>query len=138
MNSNSIRWPLLILAGIFAAILSWFGLMGAAWSQVGSQNPIAVTLVWLLPLLSLPALTIYGLSKRAPPAMMWGFVFCQWASFSWLNWDSYLRGQSTSSNPLLILLSGGVAFPVWCWIAIAALCQYENHFRARLETHTRP
>ncbi|MGF7180202.1 hypothetical protein [Tunturiibacter psychrotolerans] len=138
MNSNSIRWPLLILASVFAVPLTWFGLMAAAFSEAGWQNPIAVTLFWLLPSLSLPVLATYGLWKRVPPATMWGFAFCQWIVISWLNWDSYLQGRSTTSNPLLILLSGGVAFPVWCWIAIAAVCQLENHFRRKLGTLTRP
>jgi hypothetical protein len=131
MKSNSIRWVPLALAGIVGVVLTWFGLMGSAFSQPGQQNPVAVTLIWLLPLLSLPALVTYSLWKRMPPAALWGLVLCQWMSFSWINWDSSLRGQSTTSNPILLALSGGVAFPAWCWIIIAGLCQFEYRLRHR-------
>jgi hypothetical protein len=133
MRSKSIRRALLTLAGIVAVVLTWFGLMGSAFSQTGGQNPVAVTLIWLLPFLSLPALVTYWLWKRVPPAVLWGLVLCQWVSFSWINWDSSLRGQSTTSNPVLLALSGGVAFPVWCWIIIAGLCQFEHHLRSKVE-----
>jgi len=72
MKSNSIRWLPLALAGIISVVLTWFGLMGSAFSQTGWQNPIAVTLIWLLPLLSLPALVTYSLWKKVPPAALWG------------------------------------------------------------------
>lgn len=131
MKSNSIRWAPLALAGIVAVVLTWFGLMGSAFSQPGQQNPVAVTLIWLLPLLSLPTLVTYSLWKRVSPAVLWVLVLCQWISFSWINWDSSLHGQSTTSNPILLALSGGVAFPVWCWIIIAGLCQFEYRLRRR-------
>ena len=135
MQPNPIRRVLFTLAAIVAVILTWFGLMGWAFSETGWQNPIAVMLIWLLPLLSLPTLITYALWKRVPPVVLWGLALCQWAAFSWINWDSVLQGRSTTSNPVLISLSGGVAFPVWCWIVIAGLCQYEHHLRSRDEAH---
>jgi hypothetical protein len=133
MKSNSIRWLPLALAGIISVVLTWFGLMYFAFSGAGWRNPIEVVLIGLLPLLSLPALITYSLWKKVPPAVLWGLSFCQWASFSWANWDTVLQGRSTTSNPILVALSGGVAFPVWCWVIIAALCQYEYHLRSRTE-----
>ena len=133
MKPHSIRWTLLVLAGIVGVVLTWFGLMGSVFSQPGQQNPVAVTLIWLLPLLCIPALVTYSLWKRVPPAMLWALALCQWTSFSWINWDSALHGQSTTSNPIFLALSGGVAFPVWCWIIIAGLCQYEHYFRSKVE-----
>ena len=80
MKSNSIRWLPLALAGIISVVLTWFGLMGSAFSQTGWQNPIAVTLIWLLPLLSLPALVTYSLWKKVPPAALWGLVLMSMGS----------------------------------------------------------
>lgn len=131
MKSNSIRWALLTLAGIVAAILTWFGLMDFAYSAPGQNNPIAVALIWILPLFSLPLLVIYWIWKRARPAVFWGFVVCQWATLAWFNLDSCLRKGCTTSNPLLIALSAGIIFPVWCWIIIAGLCQFEYRLRNR-------
>ncbi len=131
VNSNYIRWVLLVLAGIVAVILTWFGLMDFAFSTPGQDNPIAVALIWILPLLSLPALVTYWVWKRVPPAVLWGFVLCQWAALAWLNLDSCHRKGCTTSNPLLIMLSAGVIFPVFCWIAIACLCQFEYRLRPR-------
>ena len=109
MKPNSIRRVLLTLAAIVAVVLTWFGLMDYAFSTPGQDNPIAVALLWILPLFSLPAVVIYWVWKRVPPALLWGFVLCQWASVSWINWDSFLHGRSTTSNPVLLALSGGVA-----------------------------
>jgi hypothetical protein len=131
MKLKSIRWVPLSLAGIVAVVLTFFGLMASAFSETGWQNPIAVTLIWLLPLLSIPALVTYWLWERAPVAVFWVLALCQWGSISWINWDSALHGRSTTSNPLLLALSGGVAFPVWCWIIIACLCQYAHRLRRR-------
>jgi hypothetical protein len=101
--------------------------------QPGQQNPVALKLIALSMLLSLPALVTYSLWKRVPPAVLWVLVLCQWISFSWYNWDLPLRGQPTTSNPVLLALSGGDHFPVWCWIIIACLCQYEHHLRSRVK-----
>ena len=38
---NSFRWALLFPAGLVAIVLTWFGLMGSAFSESGWQNPIA-------------------------------------------------------------------------------------------------
>jgi hypothetical protein len=139
MKSNSIRWVLLTLAGIVAAILTWFGLMDFAFSAPGQNNPIAVALIWILPLFSLPLVVIYWVWKRVRPAVFWGFVACQWATLSWFNWESCLRKGCTTSNPVLIVLSAGIIFPVWLWIVIAGLCQYEYRLRRRdLNTSAAP
>lgn len=134
MNSNRIRWVLLILAGLVAVVLTWFGLMDSAFTTPGQDNPVAVVLIWILPLFSLPLLGVYSIWKRVPPAVFWGFVACQWATLAWLNLDSCLRKGCTTSNPLLIVLSAGIIFPVWCWIIIAILCQYEHHLRFKSKT----
>jgi hypothetical protein len=131
MNSNPIRWALLTLAGIVAAILTWFGLMAFAFTDPGQDNPIAVALIWILPLFSLPVLVIYCVWKRMRPSVFWGFLACQWATLSWLNLDSCHRKGCTTSNPLLIALSPAVIFPVWCWIIIAGLCQFEYRIRRK-------
>jgi hypothetical protein len=132
MEARNNRLLFLVFAGILSLILTWLGLMGMAFSEPGYQNPIAVTLTWLIPLLSLPLLGAYSFWKAVHPAIIWGLVMCQWVSFSWLNWDSYLHGDSTTSNPILISLSGGIAFPVWCWVGIAILCQCEYSLRSRM------
>ena len=131
MKSNSICWVLLMLAGIFAAILTWFGLMDFAFSAPGQNNPIAVALIWILPLFSLPMLVIYWIWKRVRPAAFWGLAICQWAILAWFNLDSCLHKGCTTSNPLLIALSAGIIFPVCCWIIIAGLCQFEYRLRHR-------
>jgi hypothetical protein len=129
MNSNSIRWVLLTLAGIVAAILTWFGLMAFAFSGPNQGNPVAVALTWILPLFSLPLLITYSIWKRVPPAVFWGFVACQWAVLAWFNLNSCFLKGCTTSNPFLIALSAGIVFPVWLWGIIAGLCQFEYHLR---------
>jgi hypothetical protein len=131
VKSNRIRWTPLILAGVVAVILTWFGLMDFAFSTPGQNNPIAVALIWILPLFSLPLLITYAIWKRVRPAVFWAFAASQWATLSWFNWESCLRKGCTTSNPLLIVLSAGIIFPVWLWILIAGLCQYEYHLRRR-------
>jgi len=134
VNSNRVRWALLILAGIVAVVLTWFGLMDFAFSTPGQENPIAVALIWILPLFSFPLLITYWIWKRVPPAVFWVLAACQWATLSWFNWESCLRKGCTTSNPLLIVLSAGIIFPVWLWIVIAGLCQYEHHLRSRIKS----
>jgi hypothetical protein len=137
MNSNPVRWALLVLAGMIAIVLTWFGLMDFAFTTPGQDNSIAVALVWILPLFSLPLLVGYAIWKRVPPAVFWGFVACQWATLAWFNLDSCFRKGCTISNPVLIVLSAGLIFPVWCWLAIAILCQIESRLRRRdLNTDT--
>lgn len=131
VNSNRARLTLLILAGIVAVILTWFGLMDFAFSTPGQNSPIAVALVWILPLFSLPLLVTYWIWKRVRPAAFWAFAACQWVTLSWFNWESCLRKGCTTSNPLLIVLSAGIIFPVWLWVVIAGLCQYEYLLRRR-------
>jgi hypothetical protein len=131
MKSNRNRWTLLILAGIVAVILTWFGLMDFAFSTPGQDNPIAVVLIWILPLFSLPLLVTYGIWKRVRPAVFWAFAVSQWATLSWFNWESCLRKGCTTSNPVLIVLSAGIIFPVWLWIVIAGLCQFEYGLRKK-------
>lgn len=134
MNSRAIRWILLILAGIVAVILTWFGLMSFAFTTSGQDSPIIVALIWILPLFSLPLLIAYSIWKRVSPAVFWGFVACQWATLAWLNLDDCFREGCTTSNPLLIVLSAGIIFPVWCWIIIAGLCQCEHHLRLKTKS----
>jgi hypothetical protein len=135
MNSRPVRWILLTLAGIAAAILTWFGLMDFAFTDPGQDDPVAVALLWILPLFSAPLLVIYVVWKRVKPAVFWGFVACQWAAVSWLNLDLCLRkGGCTTSNPLLVVLGGAIVFPVWCWILIASLCQCEYRLRRKSDS----
>jgi hypothetical protein len=133
MKSNPIRWVLLALAGIVGVVLTWFGLMDFAFTTGGQHNPIAVALIWILPLFSLPLVVTYSVWKQMPPAVFWGFVACQWTTFAWFNWQNCLRDGCTTSNPLLIVLGAGIAFPVPCWIIIAGLCQIEHHLRRKLQ-----
>jgi hypothetical protein len=131
VNLNRVRWALLIIAGIVAVILTWFGLMDFAFSTPGQDNPIAVALIWILPLFSLPLLATYWIWKRVPPTVFWAFAASQWATLSWFNWESCLRKGCTTSNPVLIVLGAGIIFPVWLWIVIAGLCQLEYRLRRR-------
>lgn len=131
MSSKVQRLMLLTLAGLVSAVLTYWGLMAFAFSGTASENRIAVTLFWAVPLLSLPAVGVHIFWSKMPTAIFWALLICEWVSVSWLNWDSCLRRGCTTSNPLLITLSGAIAFPVWCWIAIACLCQYEHHIRTK-------
>ena len=123
------RIAVLTSAGIVSVLLTGFGVMAFGFSETGYQNHLAVTLFWALPLMSLPLFSMYSLWSKMPVATFWGLLFCQWATMSWLNWDNYLHQREATSNPVLIALSGGATFPVWCWIVVAALCQYEHHLR---------
>ena len=125
------RIVLLTMAGLVSVVLTNWGLMAFGFSGSAYQNRVAVTLFWALPLVSLPVFALYCAWRKLPTSAFWGLVICQWATVSWLNWDSYLHGGSVTSNPILIALSGGVAFPVWCWVLIAALCQCEHHIRSK-------
>jgi hypothetical protein len=133
MKSNPIRWVLLALAGTVALVLTWFGLMDFAFTTHGRDNPIAVALIWILPLFSLPLVVTYSTWKRMRPAVFWGFVACQWATLAWLNFENCFRKGCTTSNPLLIALSAGIFLPVLCWLIIAGLCQLEHHLRPKVE-----
>jgi hypothetical protein len=135
MKFNCIRLLLIILAGAVAVILTWFGFMDFAFSTLDQDNPIAVALIWILPLFSLPLLVTYWIWKGMRPVVFWAFVAGQWATLSWFNWESCLRKGCTTSNPVLIVLSAGIIFPVWLWIVIAGLRQYEHHLRSRDESH---
>lgn len=125
------RIAVLTLAGLVSVLLTGFGLMAFAFSETGNQNQIAVTLFWVLPLIALPLFGIYSTWSKMPTTAFWGLLICQWATMSWLNWGNSLRVGMATPNLVLIALSGGVAFPVWCWFVIAALCQYEHHLRGK-------
>src|SRR5579875_3703394 len=136
MLSRWDRFILLIPAALICIVLYWFGLMSFAWSDPIQRNPIAVFLIWFLPLLSLPALISYWAWQRVSPLLFWGFAACEWAACSWLSWDSYFLGRSTTANPILLTLSGGMALPVWCWIILAGLCQLEHYLRRRAQANS--
>ena len=135
MGSKRKRIVVLILAGLVSVVLTNWGLMAFAFSERDPQSHIADTLFWALPFLSVPVLAVHCVWRRLPTTVFWVLLFCQWASASWLNWESYLRRGGITSNPFLYALSGVVAFPVWCWIVIAALCQYEYHIRSKSSTN---
>jgi len=125
------RVLLLTLAGLISVLLTNWGLMAFGFSSSGYQDHTPVVLFWALPMASLPVFAVYCAWRKMPTWAFWGLLICQWVTVSWLNWDSYLHEGGTTSNPILIALSGGVAFPVWCWILIAVLCQYEHYIRAK-------
>ena len=131
MKLGEARFVLLTFAVLLCIPLTWFGLMSSAWTEAGRDNPIDVSLLWILPLLSLPLVVAYWAWAKMPPLEMWALALSEFASASWLNWTECLRRGCTTSNPVLITLSGVVFFSVPFRVAIAILCQCEFALRDR-------
>ena len=132
MDVKHKRVLLWTVAALISLLLTNCGLMAFGFGGSGYGNGVAGILFWALPLLSLPVLGIYVFWSKMPTAVFWILLFCQWASASWLNWESYLHQGSITSNPFLYALIGAAVFAVWCWVLIAGLCQYEHNLRANV------
>lgn len=100
---------LLVFAGIASAVVSLWGLMAGGWGGFfydrGQIISIPHLMFWLSPALSFPAFVIYLAFRRVGLFLAWLVPICTWLALFLTNWQSCMRGDCTTTNPILIFLS---------------------------------
>jgi hypothetical protein len=117
---TSIRVLLIVLAGLFSAFASWFGLMAWAWGGTGWPD-VPHILLWLFPLVSLAAFALFFIKRKTGLLASWLLFLGSALAVFIGNWSECSAGKCTTTNPVLIA-AGTFAVPhIWI-LLIAASC----------------
>ena len=126
MVKSLARWILLILAGLCALLMTWFGLFAWKWGYAESGSHTLFILFWLPSALALPAFFLKLAWPRMPVLFFWIALIVQFAHGWWLNWMNCRHGNCILTSPIAIALSG-FAFPqVLGWILLATCLQLKE------------
>jgi hypothetical protein len=71
MVKNLARWILLILAGLCALLMTWFGLFAWKWGYSDNGSHTLFVLFWLPPALALPAFLLKLAWPKLPVLVFW-------------------------------------------------------------------